>query len=94
MGFRTGWSLVMVLAFAVIVAAGSILYSNHVARESERKWCGLVTSLDDAYRAAPPQSQLGQKLARDIYQLRVDFHCPERGPVPTLPPTPAPPSGR
>ena len=93
MGFKTGWALAMMFVFAALVGVGSIVYSNRTAAESERKWCGLVTSLDDAYRSAPPQSPLGQKLARDIYQLRLDFHCPVRGPVPTLPPTITPGPG-
>ncbi|MEO3922721.1 hypothetical protein ABGB07_02380 [Micromonosporaceae bacterium B7E4] len=90
MGFKAGWSMAMMFLFAALVGAGSILYANHVAADSERKWCNVVTTMDDAYRAAPPVSPIGQKLARDIGTLRSEFHCPPRGPVPTLPPTPAP----
>jgi len=75
MGFRTGWSLVMVLFFAVLVGAGSVVYSNHVAAESQRKWCSLISTMDEAYSATPPTTEIGRKLARDIKSLRAEFDC-------------------
>jgi len=72
-----GWRvLVAVLLAAVASSAVSIIYSNEAARQSEQRWCGVVSTLDDAYRQTPPQTPAGQKIARDIRQLRADFGCP------------------
>jgi hypothetical protein len=51
-----------------------------VVRESERKWCELVSTLDEGYGApvagAAPLSPRGEKIARDIHDLRVRrLHC-------------------
>ena len=72
-----GWRvLVACLVAAIGASAVSIIYSNEAARQSEQRWCGVVTTLDDAYRQSPPQTPAGQKIARDIRQLRADFGCP------------------
>lgn len=74
---RQGWHLlVMSFLAAFLAAAGSMLYSNRVARDSERKWCGVVATLDEAYKVTPPRTPAGQKIAQDIRQLRADFGCP------------------
>jgi hypothetical protein len=74
---RHGWRFLAVsLVSTFVAAAASMLYANHTARESERKWCGIVSTMDDAYRATPPQTPAGRKLAADIRHLRVDFGCP------------------
>jgi hypothetical protein len=74
---RRSWRLLALAFVSAFVAAGaSMLYSNHAARESERKWCGVVSTMDDAYRATPPQTPAGRKIAADIRHLRADFDCP------------------
>lgn len=72
-----GWhTLVVALVFAILAAGASMVYANRVAAESERKWCGVVTTLDEAYRVTPPRTPAGQKIAQDIRRLRGDFDCP------------------
>ncbi|MDG4809948.1 hypothetical protein O7634_24620 [Micromonospora sp. WMMD1120] len=72
-----GWRvLVAVLLAALGSSTVSIIYSNEAARQSERKLCGVVSTLDDAYRQTPPQTPAGQKIARDVRQLRAEFGCP------------------
>lgn len=44
-------------------------------READRRWCRLLTTLDDAYQAAPPQSDTGRRLAADVHALRADLGC-------------------
>ena len=51
-----------------------------VVRLSERKWCELVSTLDEGYGApvagAAPLTPRGEKIARDIHDLRVRrLHC-------------------
>lgn len=44
-------------------------------READRRWCRMLTTLDEAYQAAPPQSETGRRLAADIHELRTDLGC-------------------
>ncbi|MGW3809078.1 hypothetical protein [Micromonospora sp. NPDC005113] len=67
---------VMCLLFAILAAAGSILYTNRSAQQSEQKWCGIVSTLDDVYRNTPAQTPVGRDMAEQIRQLRDDFGCP------------------
>jgi len=51
-----------------------------VVRLSERKWCELVSTLDAGYgepvAGAAPLSPRGEKIARDIHDLRARrLHC-------------------
>ncbi|MFG3709474.1 hypothetical protein [Micromonospora sp. NPDC047730] len=71
-----GWrALVACLLVAAASSLVSIVYANAAARQSEQRWCGIVTTLDDAYRATPPQSEAGRKIAADIARLRGEFRC-------------------
>jgi hypothetical protein len=70
--------------------AGGVGYTNYVqsqARhrteaeraESDRRWCALLTELDNAYATSPgPTTEVGKKVAAEIHQLRVGLGCPER----------------
>lgn len=70
------YSLVAILISVLVTVAATVVYTNSTARESERKWCSLVSTLDDAYRITPPTTEIGRKLARDIHTLRERFDCP------------------
>jgi hypothetical protein len=59
--------------FASVVA--SLLYTNHVAQQNERKWCHLLTTLDSSYRRTPPRTESGQQVAADIHGLLANLHC-------------------
>ena len=61
---------------AFLAAGASMVYANKVARDSQRQWCGVVTTLDDAYRQTPPQTPAGKKIATDVAELRARFGCP------------------
>ena len=78
MTFR-GWQVLVACLLAAVVSAGTAMaYANRVARQSERQWCGLVVTLDDAYTESPPQTPAGIKIARDVALLRARFGCPVR----------------
>jgi hypothetical protein len=70
------YSLVAILVSVLVTVAAAVVYTNSTARESERKWCDVVTTMDDAYQVAPPTTEIGRKLARDIHRLRERFDCP------------------
>jgi hypothetical protein len=72
---RVLYALVAICVSVVGVGAGAVLYADHVATESNRKWCGIMSTLDDAYVQARPTTSAGQKIAREIHRLRTDFGC-------------------
>lgn len=72
-----GWQvLVACLLAAVLSAATAMVYANRVARDSERRWCGIVVAQDDAYRQQPPSTPAGRNIAEALSRLRSDFGCP------------------
>ncbi|MFG3418753.1 hypothetical protein [Micromonospora sp. NPDC048063] len=77
LSLRRSWHMLAVgFVCAFLAAASAMVYANRVARDSERKWCSLIATMDDAYRTTPPQTPAGRKIANDIRRLRNDFHCP------------------
>lgn len=75
MPFRVWWLLAVCLIAMAGWAVATVVYINRVATESERKWCGLVTTLDDTYRSTPPTTPLGRDIAKEMARLRKQFHC-------------------
>lgn len=74
--------LVTVTASMLLVSVAGIWYTNHVdtkreraERESDRRWCVLLTDLDGAYGSATPQTELGRRIAAAIHELRGGFGC-------------------
>lgn len=53
----------------------SISQQDKSERANDQRWCKLLTTLDDAYRSAPPQTDTGRRLATDIHRLRQDLGC-------------------
>jgi len=75
-GSRPTWYFLVVIylsMFALVV--GTMLYTNYVAEENNRKWCHLLVTLDESYSSTPPVSALGRKIAADIHGLRADLKC-------------------
>lgn len=73
---RGRWrALAGVLVTMLALAGANLVYTNWVDRSSNRKWCELISTLDDSYKAARPQTAAGQKVAADIAKLRVDLGC-------------------
>lgn len=69
------WSLAVVYFTLLVIAVGNVVYTQHVDHESNRKWCELIMSLDNAYKEAPPQTPTGIKIAQDVARLRVNLDC-------------------
>lgn len=82
------WLLYALVAICISVVGLSVagwLYVNSLNEdtirqgiENDQKWCGVVTTLDNAYNQQPtrPTTQIGLELARQIHELRVQFSCP------------------
>lgn len=57
-------------------------------READRRWCALITQIDDNNRQRPPRTPTGQQFAKIIAQLRTELGCPPSAvPAPTPSPT-------
>lgn len=77
---KVWWAIATNIVCTLAVVIAGVVYTNHVARESESKWCGVVVTLDDSYAtprspgAAPP-SAVGQRMMEEMKRLRHEFHC-------------------
>jgi len=76
------WTLAVSVALLIVLGVGGVLYTNRTVsqqdkleRANDQRWCKLLTTLDEAYRATPPQSPTGQRLAADIHNLRAELGC-------------------
>jgi hypothetical protein len=80
------YALLAVVVSVLAIMVANVGYTVHVQREAaaaqreadreaDRRWCGLITTLDEGYSVSPPQTEIGRKLARDIRALRVEFGC-------------------
>ncbi len=74
--------LVAIVLSSLSTAGGGVAYTSwsigqqdQTERENDRRWCQLLTTLDEAYRATPPQSPTGQRVAADIHSLRRELGC-------------------
>ncbi len=83
MTFRAWQVLVVVMLTAVVTftlalvsASRSAALSERAREESERRWCGVVVALADAYQESRPQTPAGRRIADSIAQLRTEFGCP------------------
>lgn len=83
---RLWYALTALVVSCVVIAGVSIQYSNWTRaktieeterqqRESDRRWCELLTTMDTAYTEQPPRSPTGTRLAQQISELRTQFGC-------------------
>lgn len=74
---RIGYAVVVAFIACAAIAFASVAYSSHVQRETDKKWCTLMVTLDEAYSGAQkPTTPLGQRVAAAIHDLRTDLDCP------------------
>lgn len=70
------YGLLACLVSMVAIASATVVISDRTARESEQKWCRVLTVMTDSWKAAPPPSESGRRLAVEIARLRAEFGCP------------------
>lgn len=68
------WALAIVVVCMLVLVICGVLYTNHIAWESEHKWCDLLVTLDSPI---PPNvdNPRAQVAAAKLHKLRQDFHC-------------------
>lgn len=80
------WALTVLFSINMIVALTGVWYTNREARKAERaaeeqaridqrKICGIVNTMNDAYKANPPTTPIGRQLAEGMAQYRKDLGC-------------------
>lgn len=70
------YAVAMVIAVGLLFVAalvGSTAYTRHVQRESDQRWCDLLSSLDQPQ--APPTTERGARIQQQIHQLRSELRC-------------------
>jgi len=83
---RVWYAMTVTCVVLIAFAAASVLYANQRAerserraeqidRESNRRWCALLSTYDEAYREAPPVTKTGKTLATEVARLRTQFGC-------------------
>lgn len=45
--------------------------------ENDKRWCTMLTRLDDNARQVPPTTASGKLVAQDIHDLRIRLGCPD-----------------
>jgi hypothetical protein len=83
-----GWyALAAAFVSSAVISGSSFLLSAHSTAESiqrdresrrasELALCGVVATMDDAYRETPPTTPAGRNLAASIAELRQGLGCP------------------
>jgi len=76
------YTLVVSVLLLIVLGVGGVLYTNRTVsqqdkaeRANDQRWCKLLTTLDEAYQATPPQTPTGQRVAADIHNLRAELGC-------------------
>lgn len=74
---RAGVDRLMFAVSIIAVVIAGITYTGYVQRQSDHRWCELITTLDEGYQSSPqqPTTPRGVKLRDDIHQLRKDLGC-------------------
>lgn len=76
---RPSWyTVAAILLSSIVTASVALVVAVRVNAESDRKWCSVVTTLDDAWTQTPPTTPAGQNLARDFHELRQRLDCPAK----------------
>lgn len=72
-GDRYLW--VALVTSLVILTVGGIWYTGWSQERNNRKFCDVVGTTVDAYREAPPATEVGRNLQRKSEQLYRDLGC-------------------
>lgn len=73
---RAWYSILVVLVGAIVVSAAGVVYTNHVQREADRRWCGLFAILENP--GAPPTTERGRLSQEKFRELVKQFDCQEK----------------
>ena len=69
------YAVLLVLVMSIVLYSTTIWYANYEARQSQRAWCSLISTLDDTYRQQPPTTPTGLQVAAEVHALRLRLGC-------------------
>lgn len=74
---RSTWYMLGVIyASMLALAVASVLWSAHLAEQSNRQWCGVLGVFHDAYASNPvPPTERGRDIQTQLESLYRDFDC-------------------
>ena len=72
--FRAWWSVVMLLLVAILIAVFSIGYTAYEQRQSDQRWCPLLSIVDQPNRP-PAQTPEAAQGRLELHRLRHDLGC-------------------
>lgn len=89
LSWLVAWAIVVLFAIAVVLEVGNLIWTAHEvsvsaaaqqrqAAAEQRKWCGLIVTLDEADAAAakkPASGTFTAALIGEIHQLRQGLGC-------------------
>ncbi|GIE35887.1 hypothetical protein Ait01nite_089320 [Actinoplanes italicus] len=76
---RRGWYWwAALLLSSLTTGTAAVAISLHSQAESERKFCEIVISQDDAWSESTPTTATGRRVAEAVAKLRRDLGCPAR----------------
>lgn len=64
--------LAAVMVSMLLTSVAGVIYTSHVQRQSEQRWCGLIAVLAGG---PAPETERGRAIASAMEQLRQDFNC-------------------
>lgn len=63
------------LVYATHAANAAVARANQSTATQTRQFCSLMTTLDDTYRATPPSTLTGKRVAAEVHALRLGLGC-------------------
>lgn len=68
---KTRYAYVVLAVLMLLTGAASVLWSAHDVAANDRKWCALVSTMDQANAAAPKRPAPGTFTAQFISEIHV-----------------------
>lgn len=72
---KRGWLRAMLVVPFLALAVAGMLYTNHVQKEGEQRWCELIIILDEQYQAAEIEDPVAQRFADALHRLLEQLPC-------------------
>jgi hypothetical protein len=69
------WKVLGALAAFAALVTFSILYTNHVQRVSDRRWCELIPSLDDRYQSLDTKDPDAIRFRDQVHRINESLPC-------------------
>lgn len=69
------WAVGAIVVCLAVLVAGGIWYTNITNAAQDRRWCEYLNSQSQEYRAVPPVTETGRRIAAAVERLRAEQGC-------------------